>query len=547
MDETSEVEARQATELKLRQAHDNLELAVTERARDLSWQIEERKQIETALMESEERFRDFAASGADRFWETDEEFRFTYASDGLEYSGFLAEALIGKQPWEVQKERIDSETWRPVKEAFDQRRPFRDFRVQASRSEARAIHFRMSGAPFFSADGTFKGYRGTTVDEAAEIEARSRELDIQNRFANAMDNLDAGFALWDAEDRFVRCNGYFAAMLTGTADNLVPGVKFDDYMRKVAEGAHDREIIEDREAWIASRLADHRETDSHREALFRDGRWMNIQKKRLRDGSVLTFYYDITELKEREGELRDAIMEADAANQSKSDFMANMSHELRTPLNAIIGFSDVLIEKIFGSLENEKQRKYLGNKKESGTDLLELISELLDVSVIEAGRVQLFDAPVDPAELAVAALRVVTHRANSSGVKLINDILGTQPLLNVDPLRAKQILINLLSNAVKFTPAGGEVTIGCCPQPDGGLSFFVTDTGIGMNQADIQIALARFGQVKRESASGREGTGLGLPLAKGLAEAHGATLEIESQPGRGTTVTVCFPASRVLS
>ncbi|MBF0305483.1 MAG: PAS domain S-box protein [Alphaproteobacteria bacterium] len=255
---------------------------------------------------------------------------------------------------------------------------------------------------------------------------------------------------------------------------------------------------------------------------------------------------DVTELIDGQESLRRAKETAEVANRSKSEFLANMSHELRTPLNAILGYSEAIAAGIFGPMGNDRYLEYVDCIHQSGQHLLELITDILDVSAIEAGKLELHDEPVTLAEVAESSLRLVRARAEKGRVKLTSAVDLSLPLLTADRRRVTQILVNLLSNAVKFTPPDGSVILAARREPDGDLSLTVTDTGIGMDEIGLQIALTPFGQVESAFARSNEGTGLGLPLTIGLAELHGAKLSITSRKGEGTTVTVRFPAARVL-
>jgi PAS domain S-box-containing protein len=255
---------------------------------------------------------------------------------------------------------------------------------------------------------------------------------------------------------------------------------------------------------------------------------------------------DVTKLLAHEAALFDAVDAAEAANRAKSEFLANMSHELRTPLNAIIGFSDVIKEEHFGPVGSERYRSYAGDILASAHHLLTLIDDILDVAKIEAGKLELEETPVRPAELGRQALRLVADRAERAGVVLEAKLPDELPRLLLDGRKMKQILLNLLSNAIKFTPKGGRVELIAGRTADGGFRFAVHDTGIGIAPADQATALAPFGQVDSQLARKFEGTGLGLPLSNALAKLHDGSLELESTPGKGTTVTIILPAERIL-
>ncbi|WP_019645995.1 ATP-binding protein [Novispirillum itersonii] len=248
-----------------------------------------------------------------------------------------------------------------------------------------------------------------------------------------------------------------------------------------------------------------------------------------------------------ETELRTARDHADAANRTKSEFLANMSHELRTPLNAIIGFSEVMASEMFGPVGSPKYKDYAGSIHESGRHLLDIINDILDVSKIEAGQLVLSEEDVDLGDLLQASLRLVRERAATGSVTIVAVCPPGLPVLRADLRRLKQVLLNLLSNAIKFTLPGGSVTTAVDWKPGDGLSLRVTDTGIGMTEEEIAIAMTPFRQVDSGLARRQEGTGLGLPLTKALVALHDGVLSVHSTPGQGTTVTVWFPESRLIS
>lgn len=240
--------------------------------------------------------------------------------------------------------------------------------------------------------------------------------------------------------------------------------------------------------------------------------------------------------------LRAARDQAEAANLTKSQFLATMSHELRTPLNAIIGFSDAIAQEVFGPLENARYASYVGDILQSGRHLLALINDILDISVIESGKLELIVDRIDASNLAHASTRLVEPAADKGGINLNLHIAEPVPDMVADGRRAQQVLVNLLSNAVKFTPRGGAVTLNVA-HADGKVHFTVRDSGIGMTPAEIETALTQFGQVDSDLSRKYEGTGLGLPLARELTVAQNGTFALESQPSVGTTVSVAFPAA----
>lgn len=254
---------------------------------------------------------------------------------------------------------------------------------------------------------------------------------------------------------------------------------------------------------------------------------------------------DISEQKRVESELVETKEHAEVANRAKSDFLAVMSHELRTPLNAVIGFSEFLSMEMLGPLGSPKYKSYADDIKSSGLHLLDLINDILDLSKAEADKIELHEEPLDLAATAEHCLAMVRSRAELANVALVNELPSGLPLLLADERRIKQILINLLSNAVKFTPEEGSIRV-FAENRRGRIRLTVQDTGIGIAAKDIPKVLQPFGQVDSTVSREHEGTGLGLPLCKRLAELHGAEFEIESAPGEGTSVSVVFPAERIL-
>jgi signal transduction histidine kinase len=240
-------------------------------------------------------------------------------------------------------------------------------------------------------------------------------------------------------------------------------------------------------------------------------------------------------LAQAQGQARAA---ADAANQAKSEFLANMSHELRTPLNAIIGFSEVLSERMFGEI-NEKQAEYLADIQESGRHLLSLINDILDLSKIEAGRMELEPSDFDLPSAIEHSLILVRERAQRRGIGLGHTVDEQLGMIHADERKLKQVLLNLLSNALKFTPEGGRIDVRAALR-DGVAEVSVTDTGIGISPEDQEAVFEEFRQVGTASKK-VEGTGLGLAISKKFIELHGGKIWVTSQVGTGSTFTFTLP------
>jgi signal transduction histidine kinase len=251
------------------------------------------------------------------------------------------------------------------------------------------------------------------------------------------------------------------------------------------------------------------------------------------------------ELRENQERVLLAKETAESANRAKSEFLANMSHELRTPLNAIIGFSGAMDQQMFGPL-SDNYREYSKIIHDSGAHLLAIINSILDLARADADRLTLSEAQTDINDIVKFSSKIVQEIALRAQIELSFHVETNLPPLLADGMKIQQILINLLANAIKFTPARGRVSLDVSRDSSGALVFCIADTGIGIPEDKIEVALAPFGQVDGHLSRKYEGVGLGLPLSKRLAELHGGSLEIKSEYGRGTSVIVTLPKERLL-
>jgi PAS domain S-box-containing protein len=258
-------------------------------------------------------------------------------------------------------------------------------------------------------------------------------------------------------------------------------------------------------------------------------------------------FRDISRWKRAEEELTRAKHQAEKDSSAKSDFLARVSHEIRTPLNAIIGFSEVMMEERFGSIGNARYREYLKDIHASGGHLLSLINDLLDLSKIEAGKLELTFASVSLNDLTQQCVAIMQPQANRERVIIRTSLPPTLPQVVADARSVRQIVLNLLSNSIKFTGAGGQVIVSTALNDSGDIVLRVRDTGIGMSEKDLVTALEPFRQLATPMREISGGTGLGLPLTKALAEANRASFYIRSAPKAGTLVEIAFPANRVLA
>jgi len=506
--------------------------------------ITQLKAIEDALSKSEARFRDFATSASDWFWEMDENLRFSYFSERfVEVTGVLESQLLGKTRQETGIPGVDEEAWRHHLADLDAHRPFRNFVHPRTTAGGEVLWLSISGTPVFDNSGVFQGYRGTGFDVTEKHRTEYLLRESEQRFKALMDHVPAALFLKDHEARYLLINKQFQEWFGVDPDNVIGKNAHDLYPPERAEryAESDRKIlgnwqVTSDEVVIPTPAGDERNYTLTKFPIFDGGEPMGF-------GGVMI---DTTQRTRSEAALRQSENRADMANRAKSEFLANMSHELRTPLNAIIGFSEIIKSGFLGKISGTKTLEYANDIYMSGLHLLDLINDILDLSKIELGSEEPNDAHINVRQLVDAVLVLMKERAGTARVHLQTVFQNDLPLLRADERKLKQILSNLLSNSIKFTHAGGRVALDVQCGPDGSYVFEVSDTGIGIAPEHMDKALQPFGQIDSDLNRKFTGTGLGLPLARELVEMHGGSLSLESTPDVGTTVTVRFPAERMV-
>jgi signal transduction histidine kinase len=359
---------------------------------------------------------------------------------------------------------------------------------------------------------------------------------------STLENIGEGLSVFDSRGRLIAWNTRFCELLELPPDLPVGAPLRDILMLQAARGDFGRD---DPSAEVAKRLeVFYRDVPTTKERVTPHGRILQISRRAMPDGAIVSVYSDVTDLKASERKLIQARSQAEMANHAKSEFLANMSHELRTPLNAIIGFSEIIAHELFGPLGNEKYLDYMQDIHQSSLHLLSIINDVLDMSKIEAGKLELSKEPLNIRHLIGEVVRMMRERAESRSIDLVTKVSDGEVEIWADERAMKQIFLNLLSNAIKFSRDGGEVCVRVASDEPGLAVVEFEDHGIGMNEEELERALQPFGQAKPSTTSDYGGTGLGLPITKGLIEAHGGKLAIESRAGQGTTARISLPTER---
>ncbi len=392
----------------------------------------------------------------------------------------------------------------------------------------------------------------------SQLQDKVEELEASNNdFINLLNSSDVATVFLDMDLRIKRFTPNANRLL-----NLIPS----DVRRPFTDITHnldDPKLHEDAAAVVASLAM------REREVAGRDGRWFirRILPYRTHDnkieGVVITFA-DITLVKKADEELtamnqtlEQRVFErteealrardlAEQANRAKSSFLAAMSHDLRTPLNGILGYSEAVLSGAIDAHCDDRVRSYIATIHAAGKHLLALINDILDLSALDAGKLDLYDSVLRPAEIADACLRLVSGVAQQSGVEVKIAVPKGFPRLRADERRVVQIVVNVLGNAIKFSPRGSMVTLSVRLDADDAIAIAIEDRGPGMSPEQVKRALEPFTQIDNMTARSKEGTGLGLPIAKSLAEAHGGSLLVDSHVGAGTAVTIRFPPDRTV-
>ncbi len=390
-------------------------------------------------------------------------------------------------------------------------------------------------------NGRFIKIQDRRVPEGGVV---SLAIDITDlmRMWSAVEELPDGFVIFDSEDRLLMCNDPYRDIYPETAPAMVPGTHFEDILRYGLDHGQWQEAEGREEEWLDQRLEEHRTASTELEQLLRDGRWVRVYERETRDGGRVGLRIDITELKEDQRRLQEAMIRAEAANRAKSAFLANMSHEIRTPMNGVVGMSDLLMDTELSA----EQQLYTDTIRSSGEALLVIINDILDYSKIEAEKLELASEPFDLERAIHEVVMLLQPSARDKDIALLVDYDMFLPTRFVgDPGRVRQILTNLIGNAVKFT-VEGHVLVRVVGVTDAeartAIHITIEDTGIGIPEDKIGHVFGEFNQVEDERNRNFEGTGLGLAISRRLVELMEGEVWVESELDKGS----CFGMRLVL-
>ncbi len=377
------------------------------------------------------------------------------------------------------------------------------------------------------------------------IESEQRYRSSEETLTTAIEAMDAGFVLFDPQDRLVMANAKYRKFYGDSAPFIKPGTKFEDLLRHDSMVRLDVSQFDDIEKWITNRLAEHAMDFSNSEQLMEDGLWLQVSERRTSDGSSVGFRFDITKLKQAQDDLRRARDEAEAASNAKSEFLSSMSHELRTPLNAVLGFAQLLdtdTKLPLADIQQEAVNQILAG----GRHLLELISQILDLARIETGNISVSIKSVFLEDLCNYCVPLTESLASKRGIIL--NCINPDPTLAVlaDNTRLRQVVLNLLSNAVKYNHEGGQVTLSASTTDHHTVIISIRDTGPGIPEEKQSQVFNAFDRLGAE-ASTTEGTGIGLTISKELVQLMNGTIGFESSPSQDTVFWIELPTASSLN
>lgn len=441
-----------------------------------------------------------------------------------------------------------------LSDAIGDARPSHPFSIDvATASSGGETWLQLRGCQVYDEKSGTAIISGVMYDVTDAIRRRERQRTAEARLRGAIESFPCPFALWDSKKRLIFWNKAFGTMFD-LSDVLRPGV------------SHETVLVARSGKVISEKTTD---GDAGTTLLgLRSGEWVKMVERPTVSGTLVSFGIDVSndvrneeQLMSQKKKLKGLVQElerseghkselarkyneekarAERSADSKSAFLANMSHELRTPLNAINGFSEILVNEMYGPMGDPRYKEYANDILTSGEHLLDMINDILDIAKIEAGKMTIDPKPIDLVDPVDAAVRMIRRKAEDKGVEVLLKADAELPRIDADHRAVRQMVLNLLSNAIKFTDAGGQISVNI-QQKDSFIRVAVRDTGIGIPREHLSRLAKPFEQVQETRERNFEGTGLGLALTKSFAEMHGGKLTIASEPGKGTMVSFYLP------
>ncbi|MGH1403377.1 MAG: PAS domain-containing sensor histidine kinase [Alphaproteobacteria bacterium] len=514
--------------------------------RELEAEITERERLNSALVTAEKDNRAIIDSVSDIIFEADVNGQVLFLSAAWQkVTGFEIERSKGSDLFSMlypeDQERQREEFQQLIK---GQKQAYRSFtRIRISDGTFRAIELAFS---MIRQDENKKLRAVGTITDVEERRRAERALaEAEKKYRTIVENAAGGLYQLTPEGIYLSANPAMARIL---------GYQNPEEMLRMIKNAKGTVYADspDRGQFVEALISQGQIFGYETEASKKDKTkiWVRENIRVVKDEQNNVLYFegsmeDITQRKEADIALMEAKIQSDMANRAKTEFIGNMSHELRTPLNAIIGFSDIMKNEVMGPLGQDMYKEYVEDIHDSGVGLLKIINEILDISKIEAGNRELTESEFSAQDVLAGCMDLYASRVQEKGIS-ITDEVRDMPVLRGEELSIKQVLGNVYTNAIQYTPSGGRITMFTNYDMDGSFRLSISDTGIGMSAKEIDKALSPFGQVDNALDRAGAGVGLGLPLAQAMMKAHGGRVEILSEKGIGTTLTLVFPSDRVL-
>jgi len=501
-----------------------LEETVAQKTRELTQEIENRKRIETEMRDSETRFRKFMEAAADRYWETDEEFRYTYVSAAPQPHSVPMTRMIGRIIWDLDGFEAGEQSWDVLLDRIEHREPIRDFRFQWQAQNGEVFFGALFATPKFDHNNEFTGYLGITTDVTDAVAARQEARSIENLFSQSLMHLQAGISLWDHDNRLVLYNDFYRWTQEDLAHMLRPGLSYEELLNARSFTSRIGINDDEREEWVQSRLDAFNTGNAGRQ--FRVGnRWIETHIYKIEDGSSIIFQMDVSEQKK--------------VDEIKTDFVSLVSHELRTPLTSIYA-SLRLIGSQGSKIDNDTAADLIQVAERNCERLIALVNDILDLQKMVTGKLELRRETLELGEILQHTTEENQAYAQRFSVSIDYSKPEAEILVDGDSLRLKQVFTNLISNAAKFSPEGEKIYVDITETGNEAV-VSVRDNGPGIPEDASHRIFDPFVQLEQLNTRETGGTGLGLPITKALVTEHGGSIEFQNGDISGTTFRITLP------